>query len=151
MRNRDGGWVHRIQLGGEGTVRGYSRQALGNQFIANNCIMLSMEYRFPIFEFPAIRVPLLADYSDLFSFVRCRIDGALIFDYGRVSNDISEILSISGRAVQSGTAIGFGLRLMIPTFERSICADFVFGDNPYTEKLDFKLPGMPHLYLDLFF
>jgi len=151
LRNRDGGWVHRIQLGGEGTVRGYSRQALGNQFIANNSIMLSMEYRFPIFEFPAMRVPLLADYSDLFSSVRYRIDGALIFDYGRVSNDISEILSIKGRAVQSGTAIGFGLRLMVPTFERSICADFVFGDNPYTEELDFKLPGMPHLYLDLFF
>ncbi|NLP04243.1 MAG: hypothetical protein GX089_17250, partial [Fibrobacter sp.] len=86
-----------------------------------------------------------------FSSVRYRIDGALIFDYGRVTKSIDEILSINGKHIESGTAIGFGFRLMVPTFERSICADFVFGDNPYTEALDFRFPGAPHLYLDLYF
>ena len=151
LRDTDGGSIHRIQLGGEGSVRGYPRQSIGNRFIANNSIIFSTEYRFPIFEFPAMKVPVLSNYSSFFSSVRYRIDGALIFDYGRVTKSIDEILSINGKHIESGTAIGFGLRLMIPTFERSICADFVFGDNPYTEALDFRFPGAPHLYLDLYF
>ena len=151
FRNTDGGPLHRIQQGGEGSIRGYPRRRFGLYSPVNNSIIFSTEYRFPIYEFPPIKVPILSNYSGYFASVYYRIDGALIMDYGRLSKDFSELFQTNSSHIESGTGIGFGLRLMFPTFERSICADFVWGDDPNTSKIDFKWPGMPHLYLDLYF
>jgi hypothetical protein len=53
--------------------------------------------------------------------------------------------------MESGIGIGLGLRVMLPLFEKSVCADLVWGENPYTETFDFYRKPIFHVYLDMFY
>lgn len=152
-RTNDAGETHRLQLGGEGSVRGYARSQFGLTFIANNSLTLSMEYRFPIYQFPDMDLFLLSAISPVFSSIAYRIDGALIFDHGRVSTRFPDLFSPNPPKIETGTGLGFGLRAVTTTFERSVCFDLVWGTYPYAPRgsLYFMKKPVWHWYLDMYF
>ncbi len=153
FRNTDAGVTHRLQLGGEGSIRGYARSQFGLSFIANNSLTLSMEYRFPLILFPEMKLLLIDGISPVFSSVSYRLDGAFILDYGKVTSRYEELFSSSPAHLESGAGIGAGLRIVTPTFERSVCFDLVWGTNPWASRgfLIFMRYPMWHFYLDMFF
>ena len=153
FRNRDAGITHRILLGGEGQLRGYARSQFGLMFIANGSITSSVEYRFPIWDVSELPMYPLNEISPYFTSVKYRLDGALIFDYGRVAPELEDLLTPFSDRVESGTGLGAGLRLMTPTFEHTACFDVVWGTYPWTPRGHLKFMPEPawHLYLDLFF
>lgn len=153
IRNTDAGITHRMQLGGEGSIRGYARSRFGLSFVANNSLTLSTEYRFPLIHFPDIDLFLLEWVSPVFSAVSYRLDGALIIDYGRVTARYDELFSPDPGHLESGTGLGAGLRIVTPTFERSICFDLVWGTSLSAGhgNLIFMKQPMWHFYLDMFF
>ncbi|MBN1308082.1 MAG: BamA/TamA family outer membrane protein [Chitinispirillaceae bacterium] len=153
LRDNDAGVTHRLQLGGEGSIRGYSRSQFGISFIANNSLTLSTEYRFPLIRFPDMDLFLLNQFNSVFSAITYRIDGALIIDYGRVTATMKELFSALSSHIESGTGLGAGLRIVTPTFERSVCFDLVWGTDPRTTRGDLRFLKRPmwHFYLDMFF
>lgn len=153
LRNRDAGVTHRLQLGGEGTIRGYARSQFGLLFIANNSLTLSMEYRFPIMRFPDMDLFLLRQFNPAFSSISYRLDGALILDCGRVSTDFTSLVTHSPDKSENGTGLGAGLRIVTPTFERSVCFDLVWGTYPWSHDgyISFMKEPAWHFYLDMFF
>lgn len=153
MRNNDAGVTHRLQLGGEGSIRGYARSQFGLRFIANNSFTLSAEYRFPLYHFPDMDLYPLSVVSPVFSRISYRIDGALIMDYGRVSPFFKDLFSVHPDQSESGIGIGAGLRAVTPTFERSVCFDLVWGTDPWAPRgyLRFKPQPAWHFYLDMYF
>lgn len=151
LRNDDAGPFHTIELGGNGSLRGYSSAIIGLNLDGNNSLLFSMEYRFPLFFMPAINVPILSNRNKLFSAVRQRIDGALIFDYGRVSTSTRSLLGITNGPIESGVGIGFGIRSMILNLERSLVMDIVWGKDNSAQMLKFKKTPTIHTYIDLYF
>ncbi|MBN1577891.1 MAG: BamA/TamA family outer membrane protein [Chitinispirillaceae bacterium] len=153
LRNTDAGETHRLQLGGEGSIRGYARSQFGISFVANNSLTLSMEYRFPLIRFPDMDLYLLNQFNSVFSAISYRLDGALILDYGRVTATIDRLFSPLPDHVESGTGLGAGLRIVTPTFERSACFDLVWGTDKWSRhgNLVFIKKPMWHVYLDLFY
>ena len=153
IRNTDAGSTHRLQLGGEGSVRGYDRGQFGRYFIANNSFTFSMEYRFPILYLPDMDLFPLSTFVPLFSSVSSRIDGALILDYGKVTEKFEDLFQLSSDHFESGMGIGVGLRAVTPTFERSVCVDLLWGTNPYNPDgyTTFIKKPMWHLYLDMYY
>ncbi|MBN1757897.1 MAG: BamA/TamA family outer membrane protein [Chitinispirillaceae bacterium] len=152
-RTNDAGITHRLQLGGEGSVRGYARGQFGRYFIANNSMTISMEYRFPIYQFPDMDLFLLSAFSPVFSSIAYRLDGALILDHGRISTRFPDLFSTNPSQLESGTGIGAGLRAVTPTLERSVCFDLVWGTWPWAPRgsIYFMKQPMWHWYLDMYF
>ena len=152
-RTNDAGITHRLQLGGEGSVRGYARSQFGRYFVANNTMTVSMEYRFPIYQFPDMDLVLLNMISPVFSSISYRLDGALIIDHGRLSTRFLDLFSPNPSHIESGTGIGVGLRAVTPTFERSVCFDLVWGTWPWSPRgsISFMKQPMWHWYLDMYF
>ncbi len=153
IRPSDAGSTHRLQLGAEGSVRGFARSQFGRRFIANNSLTLSMEYRFPLYEFPEMDLFPLSRIHPLFSVISYRLDGAFIIDYGRVASKLDHLLSFSEGLCEEGMGTGFGLRIVTPTFERSVCFDIVWGTDPDSRRgyLKFLKRPMWHFYLDMYF
>jgi outer membrane protein assembly factor BamA len=153
LRSSDAGVTHRIQLGGEGSVRGFPRSMFGLSFIANNSLTMSMEYRFPIYTFPDMDLFMLNRFSSVFSAIEYRIDGALIIDHGRVADIPENLFVLAPTHRESGSGIGAGLRVVTPTFERSVCFDLVWGTDPRapTGHMRFLSSPMWHFYLDMYF
>jgi len=151
LRNDDAGPFHTLELGGNGSLRGYPSAIIGLNLDGNNSLLFSMEYRFPLFFMPAIDVPILSKRNKLFSAVRQRIDCALIFDYGRVSTTTRSLLGITNGPVESGAGIGFGIRSMILNIERSLAMDIVWGKDNSSQMLKFKKTPTIHTYIDLYF
>lgn len=157
-RTNDAGIQNRLVLGGLGSVRGYANSGIDLQRTASSSLLFSLEYRFPIFQLPSIS-PLLprsfrtimgrfiGDLSD----IAPRIDGGLIFDYGRVAADFDHLFSKNGSSYRSGTDFGFGFRLMEPGIRRSACMDIVWIENPITPENDFYAVPSWQIYLDLCF
>lgn len=150
FRNKKGGPFHAIQLGGNGSLRGYPCEEIGLK-VFDNSILLSMEYRFALLHLPPISIPMLSKMNKAFSEIRQRIDGALILDYGRVSDKFTSLLEMSSGHVEDGAGIGFGIRLMILNIERSLAMDIVWGKDNNSEKLKFKRTPTIHTYIDLYF
>jgi outer membrane protein assembly factor BamA len=153
FRNRDAGKTHRLLIGGEGELRGYARSQFGLMFYANDVITSSIEYRFPIYELPELPMYPLNEISPYFKAVSYRLDGALIFDYGRVAPQLEDLLTPFSDRIESGTGLGAGLRILSPTFEHSVCVDVVWGTYPWAPRghLKFMPEPMWHFYMDLFF
>lgn len=153
LRSNDAGVTHRLQLGGEGSIRGYGRGQFGLQFVANNSVTTSLEYRFPLFSVPTMDLLFFNDITPLFSTMSYHVDGAFIFDYGRVSAALGELFEPYSPRIEQGTGVGAGIRIITPTFERSVCVDCVWGVYPwgpssYTTFMD--QPAL-HFYLDMYF
>ncbi|HEX3019051.1 MAG TPA: BamA/TamA family outer membrane protein [Chitinispirillaceae bacterium] len=151
LRNNDGGPFHSVELGGNGSLRGYSSRVIGLGIKGNNSLSVSAEYRFPIFYMPAINLPVLSKYNKFFASITQRIDGALIFDYGRVSESTRGLLGISNGPVETGIGIGIGIRSMILNLERSLALDIIWGKDNSTKILKFKKVPVLHTYIDLYF
>jgi outer membrane protein assembly factor BamA len=151
LRNDDAGPFHTLELGCNGSLRGYSSAIIGLYLNGNNSLLFSMEYRFPLFFMPPIDIPILSKRNKQFSALRQRIDGALIFDYGRVSTTAKSLLGIANGPIESGAGIGIGIRSMILNLERSLAMDIVWGKDNTCEMLKFKKTPVIHTYIDLYF
>jgi hypothetical protein len=78
-----------------------------------------------------------------------RIDGALIMDYGRIAETLPELLLIPGGMYESGTGIGFGIRLIEPILQMCGCIDVVWADIVSTRDFDlYPIPAI-HMYTNL--
>lgn len=150
LRNNEAGRLYWFYYGDAGTVRGYSRSTLG--YRSNNGILLGIEYKFPIYSFPPLRLQFLNAISEALAEIRYHVDGALIFDYGRLSGNLKDLFDLSGKKTESGTGVGLGLRIIAPDFTRSVCFDLVWGKHLNTKWNDLKFytPVM-HFYLDMFY
>jgi hypothetical protein len=157
-RTNDAGIQNRLVLGGLGSVRGYANCGIDLRSVASHSLLLSWEYRFPLYQLPPFSPPLpskvstiagkfVGDLNDLVP----RIDGALILDYGRVARNRPELLTFDRRGYVSGADFGFGLRVMEPKLRRSVCLDVVWAEKPLTPKVDFYSAPWWVLYLDLYF
>jgi outer membrane protein assembly factor BamA len=150
FRDKNTGYVNRLQYGGDGSIRGYFKGEFPRKSPVKDAILFSTEYRFPIYRFPTMRVPILANYSNVFNTFNYRLDGALILDYGRMGQSLKNLLDINGD-IESGTGIGFGLHVMVPTLEKSANFDLVWGEDPKSVKRNIQFSKTPtwHLYVDL--
>ena len=150
FRDKNTGYVHSLQYGGDGSIRGYFRGELPRKKTIKDALIFSTEYRFPIYHFPLMRVPIFANYSDVFKSLNYNLDGALILDYGRMSQSLSDLFNINSD-FESATGIGFGLRVMVPTLEKSANIDLVWGEDPKSGKGELRFARNPtwHLYVDL--
>ena len=97
-----------------------------------------------------MRVPIFANYSDVFKSLNYNLDGALILDYGRMGQSLSDLFN-NNSDFESATGIGFGLRVMVPTLEKSANIDIVWGEDPKSGKGELRFTRNPtwHLYVDL--
>jgi outer membrane protein assembly factor BamA len=150
FRDKNTGYVNPLQYGGDGSMRGYSRGEFPRIKTVKDAILFSTEYRFPIYRFPIMRVPVLANYSNVFTALNYRLDGALILDYGRMSSSISDLLNINGD-IESGLGIGAGLHMMVPTLEKSVNFDLVWGETPASVRGNMRFSKKPnwYIYVDL--
>jgi hypothetical protein len=154
VRDKNAGYLNRLSIGGEGSVRGYGRNTigLGLSEIPNNCFLVSAEYRFTLLTLFPIPVPLSSIVSPFIGSQKTltpRIDAAIIADYGRIAPHISDLASTEGNRYQSGTGIGFGLRILEPVLQMCGCIDVVFADMVRTRTFDlYPVPGV-HLYTNL--
>jgi outer membrane protein assembly factor BamA len=154
IRDKNAGYLNRLGIGGDGSVRGYGRNVIGLGLpeIPNNCFLVSAEYRFTLFTLFPIPVPLSSIVSPFIGSQKTltpRIDGALIADYGRIAPRISDLVSSNGNRYESGTGIGFGLRIVEPVLQMCGCVDVVFADIVSTGDFDlYPIPGV-HLYTNL--
>ena len=153
LRNTDAGSTHRLQLGGEGSIRGYVRNQFGRYFYANNSFVFSVEYRFPLIHFPVMNLYPMSDFVPVFKAVEYHLDGAVIMDYGRITAQYKELLDPAAQHIEQGTAIGLGLRGLTTTFERSMCIDVLWGTNPWSNQgfVSFMKKPQWHFYLDTFY
>jgi outer membrane protein assembly factor BamA len=133
-------------MGNENSLRGFSTGGLGGPSY-NNRLLLSWEYRIPIWELPKMSFPWLAWYDNNLNNFNMRIDGGIFVDYGYIWEKLAYPISIYKN--QQGASAGVGLRFMFPALKRSVCADlsfpFVF---PY-KYFNGEFPWAIHLYLDL--
>lgn len=154
VRDKNAGYLNRLGIGGEGSVRGYGRNVIGIGLpaIPNNSIIVSAEYRFSLYTFFPIPVPfssIVSPFIGSHKTLSPRIDGALIVDYGRIAPRISDLASRDGSRYESGTGLGFGLRVLEPVLQMCGCIDVVFADIIRTKAFDlYPVPGV-HLYTNL--
>jgi outer membrane protein assembly factor BamA len=140
-----------IYAGGESTLRGYSEGALPAGFIANNRLLGSAEYRFPVAQTPPMDYPFFSQFHAGLKNFYYRLDAAFIFDAAYVWHYISEPMHPDNKHVY-GTGAGTGLRIMAPTLFHSICFDFVWGvDKRQRESLQKPWQPVFHMYLDLYY
>lgn len=153
LRSNNAGVTHRLQLGGEGSIRGYSRGQFGLRFVANNSLTTSLEYRFPLFSVPAMDLLFFNKINTVFSAISYHVDGAFILDYGRVSAALGELFEPFSPHIEQGTGVGAGIRIITPTFERSVCFDVVWGTYPWGPSGYTTFMEQPalHFYLDMYF
>ena len=113
---------------------------------ANNAVTFSWEFRFPLYQFPQVGEVVPDRFSRALGGLSVcipRLDGALIFDFGRVSRTGIGLLEPSGENSNTGRGAGFGLRVVEPILKLSACADFVWGLSLTT--------GKPELYYGINF
>jgi outer membrane protein assembly factor BamA len=121
LRNRDGGKFHIVDAGGETTIRGFGSGSLGLASQANNCMLFTAEYRFPMFRTPSLRLPVIAKIYVADTEVYCRFDGAFFADYAHLWHDLVHTLT----AYENGMAFGTGFRLLVLPSNRAVCFDIV--------------------------
>ncbi len=149
IRTNNGGIYKSLYIGGDGSVRGFNRDQLGLSGIMNDCVVLSAEYRFPIWTMPSFDVWLLSDYSDMLKNFYLRFDGALIGDAGHIWNDLYHPFTER----ENGAGAGAGLRIMAPTLRRSACIDVAWGipGTSHPSWVIFSPVPVVYLYLDTYF
>ena len=151
MRDKQTGIYHALAYGGEITsLRGYARSLFPLNISIRDAALVSTEYRFPIWRFEPMRIPLLSRFSRVFNAIEFRLDGAAIFDYGRMAPSLKDLTSLDG-TIESGLGIGGGLRVMVPTLQKSAVIDVVWGEDPRTGRgsVEFLRKPAIYLYVDL--
>jgi outer membrane protein assembly factor BamA len=129
-----------IHAGGQSTVRGYSDGIMGNRFIANNRLLGTIEYRFPMARTPAMDYPILSNFnSDLLNFYY-RLDGALFFDCGYLWHYLPNPIHPYNQH-QYGYSAGSGLRITAPNLNHSLCFDYAWSLDS-----DYRSSWVPHVY-----
>lgn len=156
-RTSDAGIQNRLTLGGVGSVRGYPNSGIDLRENANSSLLISAEYRFPIYQLESNPVPFPPGVSQLmgrFFFdpndLAPRIDGALIFDYGKTGRYFENIVKRDDGSV-AGMDLGFGIRVMEPLLRQSGCFDVVWVEDPSTRSFDFHAMPSLNLYINLAF
>ncbi|MBD3393791.1 MAG: BamA/TamA family outer membrane protein [Chitinivibrionales bacterium] len=138
-----------LYAGGETTLRGYAEGDIPYGFTANNRVLFSTEYRFPIVQTPRMGFPLLSRlYSGLRGFYY-RVDGAVLFDGAYLWHYLPDLQEPRDRHMY-GYGAGLGMRIMAPTLRRSVSLDVAWAlEKEEMERR--KQPGMPviYLYLDM--
>ncbi len=132
VRTADATYFDRILIGGINSVRGYTTSDIGLDMDANDAITFSGEYRFPIYRFPPISELMPDVYTKMlgaFSELTPRLDGALIGDWGRVAETSAALAGPGGPRNQTGSGVGFGLRVTEPRLKLSACSDFIWSEN----------------------
>lgn len=133
-----------MYMGNEFTLRGYGTGAFGS-YKFNNRLLFSTEYRFPICQLPPMPFPWLAWYDHSLNNFIIQIDGALILDCGYIWHDFMNFYHPrQDHITAAGT--GFGLRFVLPSLQRAICAEFVWPVYPKERASGWPTP---YLYLDL--
>lgn len=152
-RNCNTGIYHPLQFGGDfSSLRGYFKNRFPQSIDIKDAFLFSTEYRFPILRFPPMKVPILNRFSDIFNSLEYRVDGALIFDYGRMSEKPGELVKLNGK-IESGTGLGGGIRIMVPTIRKTAVIDFVWGEDPSSGRGKIRFDKSPywHFYVDTFY
>ena len=132
VRTSDASYFDRVLIGGINSVRGYTTEYIGLDMSANDACTFSCEYRFPLYHFPPISDLMPENYAKMlgrFSEWAPRLDGALIGDWGRVSTTPEALIGPGSTANQTGSGIGFGLRLTEPTLKLTACSDFIWSES----------------------
>ncbi|NLD91351.1 MAG: BamA/TamA family outer membrane protein [Fibrobacter sp.] len=154
MRTKYTGEYHEMGYGAEGSsTRGYIRGQLplnATTLRARDAGFFSAEYKFMIYHFPPMDVPVLWRFNDAFRNLDYRLDGALIFDYCRIAPSLEDLLSIDG-TVQSGMGIGGSLRVLVPSLQKTAVIDFVWPSDPRRPRGETRFVSKPtwHLYVDM--
>lgn len=150
LRSSDGGRFHYLTAGSETTIRGFGSGTLGLNSRANNRVLLTAEYRFPIFATPTLRMPGIVDIVLPTREVYYRLDGAFFVDYAHLWHDLAHPLT----GHESGLSIGTGFRIALPPAKRAICADLIpiviYQGEMISRLTDTRKWGY-HLYIDLAF
>ncbi len=134
-----------MYMGNEYSLRGYGTGAFGS-YEYNHRLLFSTEYRFPVYTMPPMRFPWLAWYDKSLNDFIIQIDGALILDCGYIWKDFTEFYHPND-GHQSAAGTGLGLRFMMPSLKRAVCADVVWPIYP--QKYATAWPPSVYLYLDL--
>jgi outer membrane protein assembly factor BamA len=149
LRTNDAGPYKGLYTGGEGSIRGWARDAFGRSSIMNDYVTFSTEYRFNIYPTPTFDFPILCDYIPSFKDFYLRADGAFFLDAGHIWRDLVHPLTVR----ENAAGAGFGLRILAPTFLRSGCIDIAWAipgtSNPFGYKFNW-IPGY-HVYLDMYY
>lgn len=153
LRTNNAGEYERINLGGEGSVRGYPSGYLGLLDTMNNSICISSEYRFPIWQTPPINFFYLTDRFCELQGCYYQLEGALIADFGHLWHDFLHPM----QRRQNGGGIGMGLKIKAPTLRLSGSIDAVWpitkdlnnADAYYGKVVLFSQPEF-HLYISIF-
>jgi outer membrane protein assembly factor BamA len=114
-----------IWAGGETSLRGYSRGWLPRHSLANNQVLATGEYRFPIWTTPKFDYPILSDFIGGFKQFYLRLDGALFCDAAYLWHSLLE--PQNREQGSGGVGAGAGLRLLAPTLQLSGGADAAWG------------------------
>ncbi|HUI90866.1 MAG TPA: BamA/TamA family outer membrane protein [Chitinivibrionales bacterium] len=161
LRSNDAGPYRNLYMGGDGSVRGYPANYFGRSYEMNDYVILSAEYRFPLWTTPtfdawffsnlndAFRNGVFGYINDMFRDFYFRVDGAVIGDAGHIWHDIRHPMGIR----ENGGGAGTGFRIIAPTVRRSLCFDIVWNvpgtSDPYHTPF-YAVPSL-YLYLDMYF
>jgi len=154
MRTKYTGEYHEMGYGAEGnSARGYIRGQLplnASTLRARDAGFFSAEYKFMIYQFSPMDIPILWRINNAFRNLDYRLDGAIIFDYCRIAPSLVDLLSIDG-TVQSGIGIGGSLRVLVPNLQKTAVIDFVWPSDPRRPRGETRFFTKPtlHLYVDM--
>ncbi|HMA64530.1 MAG: POTRA domain-containing protein [Fibrobacterota bacterium] len=154
MRTKYTGEYHEMGYGAEGSsTRGYIRGQLplnASTLRARDAGFFSAEYKFMIYQFPPMDVPILWRVNNAFRNLDYRLDGALIFDYCRIAPSLEDLFSIDG-TVQSGMGIGGSIRVLVPSLQKTAVLDLVWPSDPRRPRGETRFFTKPiwHLYVDM--
>jgi outer membrane protein assembly factor BamA len=136
LRAGEGGQYHALYAGGgEHNLRGYGVGALPRptvygdslyapDYYADNRLLASIEYRFPILTTPPMDFGALTALHPGLEGFFYRIDGALIGDGAWLWRSLLDALH---QEKDLAASLGAGLRIMAPTIKRAVSFDCIWG------------------------
>jgi outer membrane protein assembly factor BamA len=152
LRDTSAGDIHKLTFGGDGSVRGFGRNAFGNRNITvNNAFLFSTEYHFPIWRSPFFEIPVLPFVHELltsqFSSLYLTLKGALVYDAGYFLNNLDR-----STEMEKAMGIGGGFRVLVPPLRQSASLDIVYGHSPQIlDEIGFFQHMVIHTYVGMSF
>lgn len=126
IRDSDGGVSHLVTAGSESSLRGYASASIGKRVRANNRLLFTTEYRFPLIKTPKLPVPTAAGLYTPLNSLYYRFDGALFADFALLwHNWRDNPFRKSGINSEIGSGMGVGIRMLAPQMKRCVCFDMV--------------------------
>lgn len=134
----------RFEMGGDGTLRGFSEGALGEDVIYNNRFLATLEYRLHIMAFSVDNLKFVNEiHKD-----PLELAAAVFSDFGYLWKDIK--MPMADGEHSTGASVGVSLRLLTQTFRTGVSLDLawpVFLPANYTRNNRW-IPTI-HLYINL--